>query len=278
MENRNRISLADRIVLAVAMVLAVVPILVVIVSSFKQGRDIFTYRPVIIFEPTLENYASLWLRWGKFVSGLTNSTVVTVGAVALVLAVCLPAAYALSRLPQRGVGRSSSALLVVKMLPPLVVTVPLFPIFSAIGLDDSRLGLVLVYAAFEVSLAVMILKTFIDNVPVEIEEAAFLDGCNRLQSFRCVILPLIWPGIITVAIFVTLFAWNDYMFGLILTTSRTVTAPVVLADMLSGIGEGTATWGEVFAAATIQMVPVLLFAWIVQKQMFFGALSGATKG
>ncbi|CAH1656840.1 carbohydrate ABC transporter permease [Chelatococcus asaccharovorans] len=278
MDSRSSVTPLDRIVLAVAIALAVIPILVVIASSFKEGRDIFSYRPVIFFWPTLDNYASLGMRWGKFQLGLGNSAVVTLGSIALVLAVCLPAAYALSRLPRHGVGRSSSALLIIKMLPPLVVTVPLFPIFSSVGLDNSRVGLILVYAAFEVSLSVMILKTFIDAVPLEVEEAAFLDGCDRLQAFLRVIMPLIWPGIITVAIFVALFAWNDYMFGLILTTSRTVTAPVVLADMLSGIGEGTATWGEVFAAATLQMIPVLAFAWIVQRQMFFGALRGATKG
>lgn len=276
--SRARLGWIDRIVLGIAVFVSVVPILVVALSALKPDRDIFSYRPILLFWPTLANFFSLGERWSKFMLGLANSAAVTGGSILLVLAVNLPAAYAFSRLPQFGVRRSSAVLLALKMLPPLVVTVPLFPIFSSVGLDDSRLGLVLVYAAFEVSLAVMILKTFIDNVPLEIEEASFLDGCSRFQAFRRIILPLIWPGILTVAIFVAVFAWNDYMFGLVLTTTRTATAPVVLADMLSGIGEGTANWGEVFAAATLQMVPVLIFVWIVQKQMFFGAMLGATKG
>jgi multiple sugar transport system permease protein len=275
---RDTIGLAGWIILVLSATLSFFPILVAAVSSLKYGRDIFSYVPAVFFTPTLENYASLMERWEKFQLGLWNSFLITAGSIALVLAVCLPAAYALSRMPGHGVGRSSLALLAVKMLPPLVVTVPLFPIFSGIGLDDSRTGLILIYSAFEVGLSVLLLKTFIDGIPIELEEAAKLDGCSGFQIFYRIVLPLIRPGIITVAIFVTMFAWNDYMFGLIMTTSESVTAPVVLADMLSSIGEGLATWGEVFAAATLQMLPVLIFCWVVQRQMLLGAAAGAMKG
>ena len=278
MAERHRPNLLERLVLGFFVALSLIPILVVVLSSFKPGRDIFTYKPVLLFRPTLENYFDLFSNWSRFQAGLFNSLVVTVGAIALTLAVCLPAAYAMSRIPRYGIGRSSLVLLVVEMLPPLVVTVPLFPIFSYLGLDDSRFGLMLVYATFEVTLSTFILKTFIDAVPREIEEAASIDGCRGVQRFFRIVLPLIVPGIVTVAIFVVLFAWNDFMFGLILTTSRTQTAPVVLADMLAGIGEGTATWGDVFAAATIQMIPVLAFTWLVQRQLLSKAVGSAIKG
>ena len=278
MAERHRLRLWERLVLGLFVILSIFPILVVVLSSFKPGRDIFTYRPVLFFRPTLENYVDLFSTWSKFEAGLFNSMVVTAGAIALTLVVCLPAAYAMSRIRRYGIGRSALALLVVEMLPPLVVTVPLFPIFSYLGLDNSRFGLMLVYATFEVTLSTFILKTFIDGVPAEIEEAATIDGCHGIQRFFRIVVPLIVPGIITVAIFVVLFAWNDFMFGLILTTSRTQTAPVVLADMLAGIGEGTATWGDVFAAATVQMVPVLLFAWLVQRHLLSKAVGSAIKG
>jgi multiple sugar transport system permease protein len=278
MSVHRRPTLTERLFLGTFLALAIVPILVVVASSFKPERDIFTYRPVVVFRPTLDNYISLMTDWGRFRDGLGNSLAVTVGAIAITLVVALPAAYAMSRFPRWGIGRSSVVLLVIKMLPPLVVTVPLFPIFSAVGLDDSRLGLMLVYATFEAVLSTFILKTFIDGVPREIEEAASIDGCGGGSRFVRVVLPLILPGVVTVAIFVTLFAWNDYMFGLILTTTRTQTAPVVLADMLAGIGEGTATWGQVFAAATIQMLPVVVFTWLVQRQMLSAGLGGAVKG
>lgn len=259
--------------------LAIAPIIVVVASSFKLPRDIFSYRPIVFFDPTVENYTGVFTNWSKFVNGLWNSVLVTLGSIVLVLSVSLPAAYALSRLSQYGgVGRSAVLLFAIKMLPPLVVTVPLFPIFNAIGLDDSRIGLVLVYAAFELSLSVLLLKTLIDAIPIELEEAALIDGCGPLEAFRRITLPLLRPGIVTVAIFVTLFVWNDYLFALVLTTAQAVTAPVVLADMLASIGEGRSTWGEVFAAATVQLLPVLAFAILVQRRMLQNGAAGGLKG
>jgi len=265
--------------LAFFVALAIFPIVVVVVSSFKLPRDIFSYRPIVFFAPSLDNYADLFRNWPKFTEGLVNSLVVTVASIVLVLAVSLPAAWSFSRLSRHGgVGRSAISLFAVKMLPPLVITVPLFPIFSAIGLDDSRTGLVLVYAAIELSLSVMLLKTMIDGIPVELEEAALIDGCGAFAAFRRITLPLLRSGIVTVAIFVTLFVWNDYLFALVLTTARSVTAPVVLADMLSSVGEGRSTWGEVFAAATVQLLPVLVFTFVVQRRMLQNGTAGGLKG
>lgn len=266
-------------ILAFFVLLAIAPIAVVVVSSFKLPRDIFSYKPVVWFTPTLGNYADVFRNWPKFVEGLANSLAVTAGSVALVLVVSLPAAWAFSRLPRHGgVGKSAVSLFAVKMLPPLVITVPLFPIFQAVGLDDSRVGLVLVYAALELSLSVLLLKTMIDAIPRELEEAALIDGCSGLQAFRRITLPLLLPGIVAVSIFTTLFVWNDYLFALVLTTVRSVTAPVVLADMLASIGEGRSNWGEVFAAATVQLVPVLVFAFVVQRRMMQDGTAGGLKG
>ena len=261
------------------MLLAIAPIVVVVVSSFKLPRDIFSYKPVVWFSPTLENYGDVFRNWPKFVDGLVNSLVVTAGSIVLVLAVALPAAWAFSRLARHGgVGKSAVSLFVVKMLPPLVITVPLFPIFTTVGLDDSRLGLVLVYAAMELSLSVLLLKTMIDAIPRELEEAALIDGCTGLQAFARITMPLLLPGIVAVSIFTTLFVWNDYLFALVLTSARSVTAPVVLADMLASVGEGRSNWGEVFAAATVQLVPVLVFAFIVQRRMMQDGTAGGLKG
>lgn len=278
-DQAERLTLWQGLVLAFFALFALMPIVVVFGSSFKLPRDIFSYRPVLIFTPTLENYETLFTNWPKFAAGLWNSLIVTAGAIGLVLAVSLPAAYAFSRLSHRGgIGRSSALLFVVKMLPPLVVTVPLFPIFNALGLDDTRTGLVLVYAAFELSLSVLLLKTLIDNIPPELEEAALIDGCGALQAFWRITLPLLRPGVVTVAIFVALFVWNDYLFGLVLTTANSVTAPVVLADMLASIGEGRSSWGEVFAAASVQIAPVLAFTFLVQRRMLQNGAAGALKG
>jgi len=254
------------------------PILVAIVSSFKLERDIFTYVPVVAFVPTLANYADLLRDWPKFWAALANSLAITAGAVVLVLAASLPAAYAYSRFASRRLGLTTLFLLAVRMFPPLIVTVPLFPIFTGVGLDDTHLALVLLYGAFQVSMATLMLKTFIDAVPAELEEAAMIDGCSRPQAFFRILLPSIRPGIVASAIFVTIFAWNDYLFALVIAVERSVTAPVVLGEMLGAIGEGNVGWGTVFAAATVQMLPVLLFVWTVQRQMLRGAAAEGVKG
>jgi multiple sugar transport system permease protein len=254
------------------------PIAVALVSSLKLERDIFTYAPVIVFTPTLENYADLLRDWPKFWAALANSLAITVGAVLLVLAASLPAAYAYSRFATRALGLTTLFLIAVRMFPPLIITVPLFPIFTGIGLDDTHLALVLLYGAFQVSMATLMLKTFIDNVPAELEEAALIDGCSRKQAFFRILVPAIRPGITAAAIFVTIFAWNDYLFALVIAVERSVTAPVVLGEMLGQIGENNVGWGTVFAAATVQMAPVLLFVWIIQRQMLRGGASDALKG
>lgn len=254
------------------------PIAVAVVSSLKLERDIFTYVPVIVFSPSLENYADLLRDWPKFWAALANSLIITAGAVVLVLAASLPAAYAYSRFASRALGLTTLFLLAVRMFPPLIITVPLFPIFTGIGLDDTHLALVLLYGAFQVSMATLMLKTFIDNVPAELEEAGLIDGCSRPQAFFRILVPAIRPGITASAIFVTIFAWNDYLFALVIAVERSVTAPVVLGEMLGQIGENNVGWGTVFAAATVQMAPVLAFVWFIQRQMLRGAASDALKG
>lgn len=254
------------------------PIAVTVVSSFKFERDIFTYVPVVAFAPTLANYADLLRDWPKFWAAMANSAVITLGSVVLVLAAALPAAYAYSRFATRRLGLTTLFLLAVRMFPPLIITVPLFPIFTGVGLDDTHLALVLLYGAFQVSMATLMLKTFIDAVPAELEEAAMIDGCSRPQAFFRILLPAIRPGIVASAIFVTIFAWNDYLFALVIAVERSVTTPVVLGEMLGMIGENNVGWGTVFAAATVQMLPVMGFVWTVQRQMLRGAAAEGVKG
>lgn len=254
------------------------PILVIVISSFKIERDIFTYVPVVRFAPTWSNYADLINEWPKFWRALANSAAITAGSVVLVLAASLPAAYAYSRFATRRLGLTTLFLLAVRMFPPLIITVPLFPIFTGLGLDDTHAALVLLYGAFQVSMATLMLKNFIDAVPMEIEEAAMIDGCNRRQAFFKVLLPSIRPGLVASSIFVTIFAWNDYLFALVIAVERSVTTPVVLGEMLGSIGENNVGWGTVFAAATVQMLPVLGFVWGVQRQMLRGAAAEGVKG
>jgi multiple sugar transport system permease protein len=163
------------------------------------------------------------------------------------------------------------------MFPPIIITIPLFPLFTNMGLIDTPITLIFVYATFMVSMSVLLLKSFIDNVPKELEEAAWLDGCGRVHGFIRIMAPNIIPGIIASIIFVTLFAWNDFMFALIFTGTKAKTAPVVVAELLGSIGIWNVDWGMVFAAATMQLFPMLVFVWIIQKPLLRGFTTGMMK-
>ncbi len=276
---RRRLArLGAGLVLALIVLWSFGPILVAMLSSFKNQRDIFTYVPTLIFEPTLDNYRLLIDEWSSFWRSLGVSVIATIGAAALVVLVSLPAAYSYSRMARPAVALSALFLIGVRMFPPIIITIPLFPLFTGIGLTDTPVAVILVYAAFQVSMSVLLLKVFLDGVPREIDEAAMLDGATRLQTFFWVTLPQIFPGIAASIIFVALFAWNDFLFAFLLTGTNSKTAPVQIAEMLGAVGEGGVTWGTIFAASVVQLAPILIFVWLIQKPLLRGFAGAPAKG
>jgi multiple sugar transport system permease protein len=153
---------------------------------------------------------------------------------------------------------------------------PLFPLTDWLGLNDTYTVLILLYAAFFVSLGTMILKATIDGIPEELDEAALMDGATIWQVVWRVVLPLAASGLTAAASFVLIYAWNDYLFAFVFTTSRAKTAPLILSEMMSSLTG--VDWGVLFAAVTIQLVPVIVFVWIVQRWLVAGLTSGAVKG
>lgn len=264
--------------LAVCVMWSFTPIMIIILSSLKIDRDIFTYRPVLFFAPVLDNYKTLLFKWPSFWKALSSSISVTLISILVVTLLALPAAYAYSRLPSRRLSKTALLLIVVRMFPPIVITIPLFPVFNALGITDTIFSLVPLYAAFTISLSVLLLKSFIDSVPKELDEAAWIDGCGRLKSFFLIIIPVIAPGIIASVIFTFLFAWNDFVFAFLFTGTHMKTTPVIISEMLGMIGEGPVEWGTIFAASTVQLIPALTFIWLVQKKLLAGFTMGAVKG
>jgi multiple sugar transport system permease protein len=252
------------------------PIAFIVMSSLKPGKDIFAVPPKYLFTPTFEHYVSLWSRWGVFFSGLLNSTVITAGATAIAVVASTCAGYVYSRSSGRFLNASVMFLIIVRLIPPIVVTLPLFPIVNALGLNDTHIVLMVLYATFFVSLGTVLMRTFIDQIPRELDEAALIDGANRLTILRRVIVPLAAPGIIAVAVFVVVFAWNEFLFAFIFTATRAKTAPLVISEMIGSI-DGV-DWGILFAASTVQLAPVLLFVVFMNRYLVAGLTAGATKG
>jgi multiple sugar transport system permease protein len=258
-----------------ALAWSAVPILLVVLSSFKEANQIFEVPPSLIFRPTLENYRMLWTSRPEFFRALGSSAIVTLGAVLVTIVASTLAGYVYARHRNRLLSGTAFGLLAARMLPPIIITVPLFPILNALRMNDTHLLLIVLYAAFYVSLGTWIMRSFVAQLPIELEEAAAVDGAGLLAILGRVVLPLVVPGIVTVAIFVVVFAWNEYVFALIFTTRDAKTAPVVIGEML-GTVEGV-QWGVIFAAATVQLVPVLMLVIALQRYLVAGLTAGAVK-
>jgi multiple sugar transport system permease protein len=273
---RLLIGLGKAVAVCLIVLWSVFPIAFIVLSSFKPGRDIFAVPPKLVFTPTLAHYLNLWERWGSFFTGLVNSLIVTVGATVLAVAVSALAGFTYSRYRSRFLAGSIFFLICIRLIPPIVVTLPLFPMINWLGLNDTHLVLILLYATFFVSLGTVLMRTFIDQIPRELDEAATIDGAGRLTLLVRVILPLAAPGMLAVAVFVVVYAWNEFLFAFIFTATKAKTAPFVLSEMISSV-DGV-DWGVLFAGATVQLIPVLLFVIFMNRFLVAGLTAGATKG
>lgn len=251
------------------------PIALIAIAAFTPERDIFAVTRKG-WTPTIDNFVGLWTKWGDFFAGLTNSLIITAGATLLAVIVSTLAGFGYSRWRSKFLSGSAFALIALRLLPPIVTTLPLFPIVNLLRLNDTHAVLIILYAAFFVSLGTMVMRTFIDQIPRELDEAAMMDGATQAQVMRKVILPLCAQGMVAVAIFVVVYAWNEFLFAFIFTTKWAKTAPLVMSEMIGSL-DGV-EWGILFAATITQLLPVLIFVVLSQRHLIEGLTAGATKG
>jgi multiple sugar transport system permease protein len=224
----------------------------------------------------MNNYVTLWNQWGGFFSSIRNSLIITLGATLLAAIVSFLAGYAYSRYRNKFLAGSAIYMIAIRLLPPIVVSLPLFPIINNLGLNDHHITLIIIYTAFWVSLYSMIMKNFIDEIPRELDDAAFIDGASELQTMLRVILPLCVQGLISGALFVFVFSWNEFLFAMIFSTTVSKTSPLIISEIMSTI-DGI-DWGVLFAAVTVQLVPVVSIVMISQKLLVKGLTAGSVKG
>lgn len=275
MKRRPLLGLAKLAAVLLIVVWSIAPIVLVVSASFKPAKIIFDVPPQWLFEPTLDSYRQLWSEWPEFFRCLKNSLVITLGATLLTVVASSLAGYVYARHQGKALAGSAFFMVVIRMFPPIVITLPLFPVVNALKLNDTHAILILLYAAFFVSLSTWIVKAGIDQLPRELEEAARVDGATLPQMLRLVVLPLIAPTLVAASVFVLVFAWNEFLFAFIFTTTEAKTAPLILSEMM-GAATGV-DWGVVFAAATVQLVPVLAFVMLVQKYLVAGLTAGSVK-
>jgi multiple sugar transport system permease protein len=255
---------------------AVFPILWAFLTSVKREEAIITrVMQYIPQEVTFENYVAIWTR-SNFPTLLTNSVVVTALTTVICVVIGTLASYAIARFQFRGRRELMLFYLVIRMFPAVMIIIPLFILMRNLGLLDSRLGLALAYTTFLLPVFIWMMKGFFDAVPLELEDAARIDGCSRIGAMVRVILPLVVGGLTATAVFVAIGAWNEFLFALMMTTSTgSRTWPVGLQLM---VGEFQLPWGSLAAGGIISIIPVILLFALVQRALVRGLTAGAVKG
>ena len=251
------------------------PVIWQAVTSVKPDTDLVRLPPILPTDPTLNHYGAV-MREPAMVHSLLNSLIVASGATGMAIVLGGLCAFALARLPIAGRAAILGLVLSITMFPPIAVISPLYLLVRAMGLRDTLAALILTHATFALPLAIWILTSFFRQIPVELYQAARVDGCNPLRAFLFVILPLARPGLAVSALLVFIFSWNEFMFALTLTASEASrTAPVALA-LFPGLHE--IPWGDIAAASLIVTAPVAALAVLFQRHIVAGLTAGSVKG
>ena len=261
--------------LAVALVFFLGPFFWIVTTSLKGNEDFFAFPPVWIpHDASLKHYAALFTR-SSGARYFANSLVISSLSMFAALVVSLPTAYAIARWKFGG-GLLSILLLVLRMLPSIALIIPIYIMYKMLGLTNSYLGLVLVYTVVYVPFAVWLLVGFLRDFPVEIEEAAMIDGCSRLRALVQVVMPIIAPGMAVVALFAFIATWNEFLFAVVLTGIETKTMMVLVTSFTSG---GTDMfYGEASASVVLGVLPAFAVAFMLQRYLVKGLALGGTKG
>lgn len=255
---------------------SVFPFYYAILTSFKSGTSLFR----VDYWPTQfswDNYIAVFTN-GSFPRNLMNSIVVAAITVALALLLAVTAAYALSRVRFRGRGLLLLTILSVSMFPQIAVLAGLFEVIRTFGLYNTLWGLIFSYTIFTLPFTVWVLTTFMRDLPIEIEEAAIVDGATPWVIIRKVFMPLMWPALVTTGLLAFIAAWNEFLFALTFTSSNaTRTVPVAIA-LLSGASQFEIPWGTIMAASVIVTVPLVVLVLIFQRKIISGLTAGGVKG
>lgn len=273
-------------------VVTLFPIAWVYMQSFKPPEETYVIPPKFVFVPTLDNYREvLGLKVPKELEGLSqqeartleskfpgqavNSLVITAGAVVLSLALATLAAYPLARMRVGSKATILGAITATRLVPTVVLVLPIYVMWRALGLTDTHLGMILVYLTTMLPFSIWLMYGFLLDIPLDLEEAAMVDGCSRFGACYRVVLPLAAPGLAVTAIFTLIFVWNEFLLASMLTANNVTTLTVGITQFVT---EKAILWGRLYAASALLLLPLLLFSLLVQKQLARGITAGAVKG
>jgi multiple sugar transport system permease protein len=262
------------LVLGLFLLWTIVPILLVVLTSLKNQKDIFTVPPTVIFRPTLDNYSRALVA-GDFARYFLNSAFVAFISSFLSVGLGTFCAYALVSLRVRFASLIAQLFLLGKLVPAITMLLPLFALLNMMGLLGTFVGPILAHTAINLPFVIWLIMGFIRDLPEDLEAAALVDGCTPMQAFWKIVVPLILPGLAASMILSAQFSWNELVFAMQLTNLDTYTLPVGISKFVGSI---SVDWGKSSAAATLTMVPMIIVGFFIQKYIAKGTTGGAVKG
>jgi len=275
---RRRASISMEDVLRFLAIMAilcfvVLPIIWMASTALKVKIQMFKLPPELFFKPTLENFKFVFTtfpvsRW------TVNSLSISFGTMALSLLLGVPAGFAFSRLKFRGIRLLLMFILLTRALPPIIIVLPFRVLMHSLGLFGTRTAVILLDTVYNAAFTAWLMSGIFENIPVDLEEAAIIDGCNPIQAFWRISLPLSKPGLVTCTLFTFIFSWNDFLFALTLTSPYTATLPL---GMLSTYGQLSVGWTNIMALGLYAIFPVVLLSLILQKYYISGLTFGGVK-
>lgn len=265
------------VVLAFYLLLVILPLYWMIVTSLKVNSEIINTQLITYWpqEVTSANYAGLFstMNYGTY---LKNSLIVTIATAIVVTILSIYGGYGLARFSFRGKGSAVIFLLITQMIPSILVIIPLYIVFSKMGLIDTHMALFIYYTVINIPFCVITMRSFFERIPYALEEAAYVDGCSRGQTLWKIVLPVMFPGIVAVFVFAFIGAWNELIAGTIfLNTQKMWTIPIGLKSF---VGKYNVDWGSMMAGGTLALLPTAIMFVFVQKYIVEGMTAGAVKG
>lgn len=270
-KRRDPVKFLQKLLLIAVVLAFLFPFFWMILASFKTQQQILSTNNVFVFQPTFQNYLDVFQEY-SFMTFILNSFFIATVSTILSLLIGLPAAYSIARYRQNKLGLT---ILVARIVPGITFLIPWFIIFSKLNLVDSYTSMILSHMLVGLPFIVWIMVSYFENIPLELEESARVDGCTIQGAFWRVVLPISGPGIITSSIFSFVFSWNNFMFSLVLSGQKTKTLPIAVFSFLS---YSSINWGGLMAAAVVITLPVLILALFAQKYIISGLTAGAVKG
>lgn len=265
---------ATQLLLLVACLLAVFPLAWVVLTSLKNTRDATASADqALVFTPTLDNFAEVAAS-SSFLQAGAISVLVTVVATVLVMVIATLGGYAFARLRVAGGRVLASIMVIVQVIPAVVLVIPLYRMVSGLGLYDNWMAIATVMTGLSIPFATWLMLAFFRSSPIEIEEAALIDGASRFQLFRHVLVPIVAPGIATAAIFTAIAVWNSFLIPVVLGQTQAQTLTVYVAQFITFQG---IKWGPLCAAAVLVLAPIVLFVLAMQRPLVKGLTAGSLK-